>query len=143
MTGKEMIERPAKIQEQIFRLEEKALELESLAQKCTSMLSPTPGGGHNDRRVEDLLVKAADIRKEAEALYERKNEAILNVMPLMQQLPDSDTVRVLTERYLELLSIGVICKTNGWSERKYYKTLSRALNELEKAFAAQAENEKQ
>ena len=142
MTGKELLERPAKIQEQIFRLEEKAMELENLAQKCTSMLSPTPGGGHNDRRLEDLLVKAADLRKEASDLYESKNEAILAVTPLLQQLPNSDSVRVLTERYLELLSIHVICKSNGWCERKYYQIHARALKELDKVMEEICPNEK-
>ena len=125
MTSRELLERPGALRKEIFAKEAKAYELRSLAEKAVSLLSPTPGGGHNDRKLEDLVVKAADLEAEVKQLEEELDEAVCTVTSLLIQLEDALMIRILKLRYLEMQTIPAISEEEHISER-YLRTLLRS-----------------
>ena len=136
MTSRELLERPGALRKEIFAKEAKAYELRSLAEKAVSLLSPTPGGGHNDRKLEDLVVKAADLEAEVKHLEAELDAAVLAVTTRLTQLDDALRIRLLKLRYLEMKTIPGISEEEHITER-YVRSLLRS---AEAAFARLDEN---
>ena len=134
MTAKELLERPGALRKEIFAKEAKAYELRSLAEKCTAMLSPTPGGGHNDRKLEDLVVKAADLEAEVKQLEAELDAAVLAVTQVLAEMEDASAIRMLQLRYLELRPISALSEETHFSPRQVRRLLLAAETDFAAAF---------
>ena len=118
----EMLERPGKLGEEIRALEGKAAMLEEAAKGHTSVLSLPGGGGggYEGSRMEDLLIRAADLQEKAERLRLEREEVCREICLLLEQLESPEQARVLMLHYVRGLSFRQIGRMLGYTERNVY-----------------------
>ena len=122
MSVEEMLEKPGKLGEEIRALEGKAAMLEEAAKGHTSVLSLSGGGGdgHTGSRMENLLIRAADLQEKAKRLRFEREEAIREICILLEKLDSPEQAQVLMLHYVKGLSFRQIGRMMGYTERNVY-----------------------
>ena len=118
----EMLERPGKLGKEICALEGKAAMLEEAAKGHTSVLSLSGGGGggHTGSRMENLLIRAADLQERAVRLRLEREEAVREICLLLEKLDSPEQAQVLMLHYVKGLSFRQIGRMMGYTERNVY-----------------------
>ena len=105
------LKRPEELDRKLYNLEEKIAILRSRAEKSTSVLSPAPGGSScNDSRLENLVIKIADLEAEEKRTREELETSRVEMTLLFAELEDPRQIEILTLRYAHLLPIPEIVK---------------------------------
>ena len=111
------LKRPEELDRKLYNLEEKIAILRSRAEKSTSVLSPTPGGSScNDSRLEELVIKIADLEAEEKRTREELETSRVEMTLLFAELEDPRQIEILTLRYAHLLPIPEIAKATDLSD---------------------------
>lgn len=118
----EMLERPGKLEEEIRALEGKAAMLEEAAKGHTSVLSLSGGGGggYTGSRMENLLIRAADLQEKAKRLRHEREEACREICLLLAKLDSPEQAQVLMLHYVQGVSFRKIGRMMGYTERNVY-----------------------
>ena len=118
----EMLERPGKLGEEIRALEGKAAMLEEAAKGHTSVLSLSGGGGggYTGSRMENLLIRAADLQEKAKRLRHEREEAVREICLLLAKLDSPEQAQVLMLHYVQGVSFRQIGRMMGYTERNVY-----------------------
>ena len=132
MNAREFLEQYLRKTEQIEALQDKIAEIRACAEKCTSVLSPTPGGNaHNDSRLEQLVVKIDSMEQQLGILWEERGGIFIDIMNLLDAMPTEKYRRVLELRYLEMKTFNDIAAELIVSRPLVYKLHGGALEEAE------------
>ena len=132
MNAREFLEQYLRKTEQIEALQDKIAEIRACAEKCTSVLSPTPGGiAHNDSRLEQLVVKIDSMEQQLGILWEERGRIYIEIVSLLCEIPTDICRQLLMLRYLEGFSIEEITEQVEWGKSYIYKMLNQGLEETE------------
>ena len=132
MNAREFLEQYLRKTEQIEALQDKIAEIRACAEKCTSVLSPTPGGNaHNDSRLEQLVVKVDSMEQQLGVLWEERGRIYIETVNLLCAMPTDICRQILQQRYLDGKTFTEISEDLAWSERKIYKMHQQGLDETD------------
>ena len=138
MSAKELLELYSRKTSQIEALQAKIAEMRALAEKCTTVLSFTPGGGSGNRsRLEEFVVKIDSMEQQLGILWEERGGIFIDIMNLLDAMPTEKYRRVLELRYLEGKTFREIASTLYLCEKQVYRLHSKALENAETVYAAQ------
>ena len=128
----EMLERPGKLGEEIRALEGKAAMLEEAAKGHTSVLSLSGGGGggYTGSRMENLLIRAADLQEKAKRLRREREEAVREICLMLAKLDSPEQAQVLMLHYVKGVSFRRIGRMMGYTERNVYYLRRKGVEEL-------------
>ena len=114
MTAREYLTQAKTLNARIMRQLYRRDELYALMTCRTAKLSKIPGGGRNDRPLEDAMAKYVlleeEINRQIDALVDLKEE----IRSVIGQLPDETEKLVLEMYYLENKSLSQIGKELGY-----------------------------
>lgn len=103
MEFKAFMERPARLDDQIYRKEEIITMLRTRSEKCTAVLSAVPGGNaYDDSRTEELVARIDETDEEIRELEKEKKAAGDAVCLLLSELDSPIQIDILKKRYVEL-----------------------------------------
>ena len=123
------LKRPEELDRKLYNLEEKIAILRSRAEKSTSVLSPTPGGSScNDSRLEELVIKIADLEAEEKQTREELETSRVEMTLLFAELEDPRQIEILTLRYAHLLPILEIAKATDLTDRSVRNHIRKGIN---------------
>ena len=123
------LKRPEELDRKLYNLEEKIAILRSRAEKSTSVLSPTPGGSScNDSRLENLVIKIADLEAEEKRTREELETSRVEMTLLFAELEDPRQIEILTLRYAHLLPILEIAKATDLTDRSVRNHIRKGIN---------------
>ena len=123
------LKRPEELDRKLYNLEEKIAILRSRAEKSTSVLSPTPGGSScNDSRLEELVIKIADLEAEEKRTREELETSRVEMTLLFAELEDPRQIEILTLRYAHLLPILEIAKATDLTDRSVRNHCRKGIN---------------
>lgn len=133
MGPKEYFQQGFKLNERIKSKLEQVEELRAMAEKTTQVISDMPKGPSPGSRMEDLVIKIADltaeIAKDASKLVDLKAEMIT----VIHSIPDTGAQLVLEQRYLLYKDWKSISDATGYDERTLYRIHGKALLAAEPA----------
>lgn len=137
MTTKEYLRQAFKLDRQINSKIEMLEELNSLATKCTSVLTGMPHNPSGSKHsLEDTIVKIMaqqeDINKGISELVDVKT----GIMHVISSVPDSDCRVLLEKRYLSFKTWEDIASDMGYSIRYIHILHKKALAMAEKLHTA-------
>ena len=122
MNAREFLEQYLRKTEQIEALQDKIAEIRACAEKCTSVLSPTPGGNaHNDSRLEQLVVKIDSMEQQLGILWEERGRIYIEIVKILCTMPTDICRQILEMRYLEGQTFTEISEALAYSERHIYR----------------------
>ena len=118
----EMLERPGRLGKEIRALEGKAAMLKEAAKGHTSVISLSGGGGggYTGSRMENLVIRAADLQEKAARLRLEREEAIREICLTLEGLDSPEQAQVLMLHYVQGLSFRQIGRMLGYTERNVY-----------------------
>ena len=123
------LKRPEELDRKLYNLEEKIAILRSRAEKSTSVLSPTPGGNScNDSRLEELVIKIADLEAEEKRTREELETSRVEMTLLFAELEDPRQIEILTLRYAHLQSVPEIAKATDISNSSVRNHCRKGIN---------------
>ena len=132
MSAKELLELYSRKTSQIEALQAKIAEMRALAEKCTTVLIFTPGGGSGNRsRLEEFVVKIDSMEQQLGILWEERGGIFIDIMNLLDAMPTEKYRRVLELRYLEMKTFNDIAAELIVSRPLVYKLHGGALEEAE------------
>ena len=132
MNAREYLEQYLRKTEQIEALQDKIAEIRACAEKCTSVLSPTPGGNaHNDSRLEQLVVKIDSMEQQLGILWEERGRIYIEIVTLLCEIPTDACRRLLELRYLEGKTYDEIAEEILMGNTYIYRTLRQGIQETE------------
>ena len=130
MTAREYLSQAKTLNARIVRQLYRRDELCALMTGKTSKLSRAPGGGRNDRALEDTMAKYVmlkeQIDKEIDALIELKEE----IWSVIEQLPGVTDKNVLEMYYLENKSFPQIGKELGYQPASVRRIAAAAVKKI-------------
>lgn len=136
MTAKEHLEQYKHKTLQIEALQSKIREIRALAEKCTSVLSLTPGGNaHNDSRLEELVVKINTMEEQLGILWEERGGIFIDTVNLISEIPDERCRQILEKHYLELKPFSSIEDELYISSAHIYRLHTKGLAYVERLLA--------
>ena len=128
MNAREFLEQYLRKTEQIEALQDKIAEIRACAEKCTSVLRPTPGGiAHNDSRLEQLVVKIDSMEQQLGILWEERGRIYIETVSLLCDISDERCRQVLEKRYLESETFKAIEEDLYISAAHVYRLHNRGL----------------
>ena len=118
----EFITQKIRLDEKLYKVEEKIAALRAQAEKSTTSLTLAPGGNaYNDSRLEELVIKIADLEAEEQELLKESIAVSAELAAFFCNLEDVDQMKVLIMRYVDLKTVEEIMKELNRS--KYYVNL--------------------
>ena len=108
MTPKQYLSRALTLDREINRKIDRLGDLYAACTKSTSLLTLTPGGGHDNRAFEARMEKFILLRDEINADIDRLVDLKTEIMHVIDALPDEDCRYVLEEHFLQGKSYTVI-----------------------------------
>lgn len=111
MSFEEYITQKARLDEELYKVEEKIAALRARAEKSTASLSLAPGGNaYNDSRLEDLVIRIADLQAEEQRLLREMDGVSAELTAFFSNLDDPGQMKVLILRYVDLKTVEEIMK---------------------------------
>ena len=133
MTGKEYLERPGKLKQEILADQDNIAAMRSVVEQCTTHLSVTAGcnPSKNKDSFENVMLSITEAEKELEEKVKHLAQMKINIIITISKLKDRDQQEVLRMRYIEELSWDVI-SLKEVTEQRVYQIHREALANLEK-----------
>ena len=103
MSAKQLLESYGNKTREIEALQNKISEMRVLSERCTSMLHLAPGGNaYNDSRLEEFIARIDEMERRLGSLWEERGGIFIDIMNLLNAVPNEKYRRVLELRYLEM-----------------------------------------
>ena len=133
MTGKEYLERPGKLKQEILADQDNIAAMRSVVEQCTTHLSFTAGcnPSKNKDSFENVMLSITEAEKELEEKVKHLAQMKINIIITISKLKDRDQQEVLRMLYIEELSWDVI-SLKEVTEQRVYQIHREALANLEK-----------
>jgi hypothetical protein len=133
MNAKEYLNQAFRIDERINSKIEQARSLRALAEKATSVISKTPpNGARNVSRVEDVIIKMADLEAEINADAESLVDLKRDIVSVIKKIENPEYQTLLELRYLCFKAWEQIAVDMHRSIQHIYRLHEAALKALEK-----------
>ena len=127
MTAKQYLNQIRELEKEIEFKKSYIEQLRAIAEKSTSIISPTSSSCSNDSKLENCIVKIAD----AEAEISREIEELLNkqkeIRHTIAEIDDSDIIRILELRYILGMRWEEAEIFSGYSERHIMRLHAQGL----------------
>ncbi|MBP3209466.1 MAG: hypothetical protein J6M64_06150 [Oscillospiraceae bacterium] len=130
MMPEQYLSRALKLDREINRKIDRLGDLYAACTKSTSLLTLTPGGGHDNRAFEARMEKYILLRDEINADIDRLVDLKTEIMHVIDALPDEDCRYVLEEHFLRGKSYTVIAEELSYTSRNVKYILKKALTKL-------------
>lgn len=127
MTPEQYLSRALKLDREINRKIDRLGDLYAACTKSTSLLTLTPGGGHDNRAFETRIEKYTLLRDEINADIDRLVDLKTEIMHVIDALPDEDCRYVLEEHFLHGKSYAVIGDEMGCHKMTVFRLLKGSL----------------
>ena len=132
------LKRPEELDRKLYNLEEKIAILRSRAEKSTSVLSPAPGGSScNDSRLEELVIKIADLEKEEARMEHEMAGVSAELSTFLSRLSSPVQMKILMMHYVELMSFDDIARKFSLPVRSMYRYHKEGLAEARALYDAE------
>ena len=130
MTPEQYLSRALKLDREINRKIDRLGDLYAACTKSTSLLTLTPGGGHDNRAFEARMEKYILLQDEINADIDRLVDLKTEIMHVIDALPDEDCRYVLEEHFLQGKSYTIIADELSYSLRSVKYLVKKALTML-------------
>ena len=127
MTPEQYLSQALKLDREINRKIDRLGDLYAACTKSTSLLTLTPGGGHDNRAFETRMEKYTLLRDEINADIDRLVDLKTEIMHVIDALPDEDSRYVLEEFYLQGKTLCTIGDEMGYTKHYVYELKKKAL----------------
>ena len=130
MTPKQYLSQALAADKAINRKVDRLADLYAACTKSTSLLTLTPGGGHDDRAFENRMTKYLRLRDEINADIDRLVDLKTEIMEVIDAVPDEDCRCVLEKHYLQGKSYTVIGLEMGYTGHYVSEKCKKALKKV-------------
>ena len=138
MSFEEFITRKIRLDEELYKVEEKIAALRARAEKSTTSLSLAPGGSAcSDSRLEELVIRIADLEAEERELLRESSAVSAELAAFFSGLDDPDQMKVLIMKYVDLKTVEEIRKELDRSERFVQLKHRFGIAEAKKLYSAE------
>ena len=127
MTPKQYLSQALAADKAINRKVDRLADLYAACTKSTSLLTLTPGGGHDDRAFENRMAKYLRLRDEINADIDRLVDLKTEIMQVIDAVPDENCRCILEKHYLQGKSYTVIGLEMGYTKRTVLRLLQKAV----------------
>ena len=131
MTPKQYLSQALSADKAINRKIDRLADLYAACTKSTSLLTLTPGGGHDDRAFEHRMEKYLLLRDEINADIDRLVDLKTEIMKVIDAVPDEDCRCVLEKHFLQGKSYTVIGQEMKYDKDYVYKKTKKALKKIQ------------
>ena len=131
LTPKQYLSQALAADKAINRKLDRLADLYAACTKSTSLLTPTPGGGHDDRAFEHRMEKYLLLRDEINADIDRLVDLKMEIMKVIDAVPDEDDRCVLEKHFLQGKSYSVIGQEMKYDKDYVYKKIKKALKKIQ------------
>lgn len=122
MSFEEFITQKMKLDEELYKLQEKIAALRAHAEKSTTSLSLAPGGNaFNDSRLEDLVIKISDLEAKEESIRKEMEGVSAQLSSFLVELDSTDQMKILMMRYVDLMEFDAIARRLPYTSRSMYR----------------------
>ena len=138
MSFEEFITQKIRLDEKLYQVEEKIAALRARAEKSTTSLSLAPGGNAcNDSRLEELVIRIADLEAEERELLKESSAVSAELAAFFSGLDDPDQMKVLIMKYIDLKTVEEIRKELDRSKRFVQLKHRSGIAEAKKLYSAE------
>ncbi len=130
MTPKQYLSQALDADKEINRKIDRLADLYADCTKSTSVLTLTPGGGHDDRAFENRMAKYLQLRDEINADIDRLVDLKMEIMKVIDAVPDEDCRSVLEKHFLQGKSYTVIGNEMVYHKDTVYDMAKKALKQI-------------
>ena len=131
LTPKQYLSQALAADKAINRKLDRLADLYAACTKSTSLLTPTPGGGHDDRAFEHRMEKYLLLRDEINTDIDRLVDLKTEIMKVIDAVPDEDCRCVLEKHFLQGKSYSVIGLEMKYDKDYVYKKIKKALKKIQ------------
>ena len=131
MTPKQYLSQALSADKAINRKIDRLADHYAACTKSTSLLTLTPGGGHDDRVFEHRMEKYLLLRDEINADIDRLVDLKTEIMKVIDAVPDEDDRCVLEKHFLQGKSYSVIGQEMKYDKDYVYKKIKKALKKIQ------------
>ena len=131
LTPKQYLSQALAADKAINRKLDRLADLYAACTKSTSLLTLTPGGGHDDRAFEHRVEKYLLLRDEINADIDRLVDLKTEIMKVIDAVPDEDDRCVLEKHFLQGKSYSVIGLKMKYDKDYVYKKIKKALKKIQ------------
>ena len=131
MIPKQYLSQALSADKAINRKIDRLADLYAACTKSTSLLTLTPGGGHDDRAFEHRMEKYLLLRDEINADIDRLVDLKTEIMMVIDAVPDEDDRCVLEKHFLQGKSYTVIGQEMKYDKDYVYKKTKKALKKIQ------------
>lgn len=133
MTVRDYFENAYKIDQRINSKIERIQAYESLATNISSTISGMPGSGNrNIHKMENLLVKVADLQNEVQEELEQLIDMKVEITHLINKLENREQQLILEQRYLCMKTWEQIAVDLGYHSRHVRRLRDEAIDRLDR-----------
>ena len=130
MTPKQYLSQALAADKAINRKIDRLADLYAACTKSTSLLTLTPGGGHDDRAFENRMEKYLRLRDEINADIDRLVDLKTEIMEVIDAVPDENCRCILEKHYLQGKSYTVIGLEMGYTGHYVSEKCKKALKKV-------------
>ena len=131
MTVRDYFENAYKIDQRINSMIERIQAFEGLATNISSTISSMPGSGNrNIHKMENLLVKVADLQNEVQEELEQLIDMKVEITHLINKLENREQQLILEQRYLCMKTWEQIAVDLGYNARHIRRLRDEAIEKL-------------
>ena len=130
MTPKQYLSQALAADKAINRKIDRLADLYAACTKSTSLLTLTPGGGHDDRAFENRMAKYLRLRDEINADIDRLVDLKTEIMQVIDAVPDENCRCILEKHYLQGKSYTVIGLEMGYTGHYVSEKCKKALKKV-------------
>ena len=128
LTPKQYLSQALAADKAINRKLDRLADLYAACTKSTSLLTLTPGGGHDDRAFEHRMEKYLLLRDEINADIDRLVDLKTEIMKVIDAVPDEDCRCVLEKHFLQGKSYTVIGQEMGYARLTIIRLSKKAID---------------
>ncbi len=130
LTPKQYLSQTLAADKAINRKLDRLADLYAACTKSTSLLTLTPGGGHEDRAFEHRMEKYLLLRDEINDDIDRLVDLKTEIMKVIDAVPDEDCRCVLEKHFLQGKSYTVIGQEMGYTGHYVSEKCRKALEKV-------------
>ena len=127
MTPKQYLSQALAADKAINRKVDRLADLYAACTKSTSLLTLTPGGGHDDRAFENRMAKYLLLRDEINADIDRLVDLKTEIMEVIDAVPDENCRCILEKHYLQGKTLRAIGEEMGYEKDYVFQMKKKAL----------------
>ncbi len=131
LTPKQYLSQALAADKAINRKLDRLADLYAACTKSTSLLTLTPGGGHDDRAFEHRMEKYLLLRDEINTDIDRLVDLKTEIMKVIDAVPDEGCRCILEKHFLQGKSYSVIGQEMKYDKDYVYKKIKKALKKIQ------------